>query len=429
MTHLNPHRIDRQVVYGFLFLGLVGLLILGTVAQYRGVFEDNVVVTVEADRAGLTLAKGAAIKLRGVEIGRVGEVEDDDGTVKIELEIDEDKIDQVPADVTAQIVPPTAFGAKYVQLTEPDESTADPISAGAVIPGTRVTVEVDEAFENLTQVLDVARPAEVNAALTAAAGAVDQRGALIGELISQTDAYLVSFNPALPTLSEDLRVADDILDVYAAARPDLVSTLDQTGDISDTLVRQRASLQALERSLTTFGDEADVLLRSSEEGIVTSLNLLEPVSRTLERYSPEIPCLILGLASLNEFAERAVGGIHPGLYALARLIPARDPYTYEENLPLLGEDRGPACYGLPFVHPPRPSGPRRTSTPGRTPTSVPSPRPTRPRSTPCSGCSREGRACHETERRTQETTRRPGQADRVPGARRGRHRVGRGHHR
>jgi phospholipid/cholesterol/gamma-HCH transport system substrate-binding protein len=351
MTHLNPHRIDRQVVYGFLFLGLVGLLILGTIAQYRGVFEDNVVVTVEADRAGLTLAKGAAIKLRGVEIGRVGEVEDDDGTVKIKLEIDEDKIDQVPADVTAQIVPPTAFGAKYVQLTEPDGSTADPISAGAVIPGTRVTVEVDEAFENLTQVLDVARPAEVNAALTAAAGAVDQRGALIGELISQTDAYLVSFNPALPTLSEDLRVADDVLDVYAAARPDLVSTLDQTGDISDTLVRQRASLQALERSLTTFGDEADVLLRSSEEGIVTSLNLLEPVSRTLERYSPEIPCLILGLASLNEFAERAVGGIHPGLYALARLIPARDPYTYEENLPMLGEDRGPACYGLPFVTP------------------------------------------------------------------------------
>ena len=30
MTHLNPHRIDRQVVYGVLFLALVGLLIAGT---------------------------------------------------------------------------------------------------------------------------------------------------------------------------------------------------------------------------------------------------------------------------------------------------------------------------------------------------------------------------------------------------------------
>ncbi len=351
MTHLNPHRIDRQVVYGFVFIGLIGLLVLGTIAHYRGVFEDNVVVTVEADRAGLTLAKGAAVKLRGVEIGKVGQIEDDGGTVTIELEIDHDKVGQVPADVTAQIVPPTAFGAKYVQLTEPAGSTAEPIEAGAVIPGTRVTVEVDEAFENLTQVLAVARPAEVNAALTATADAVDQRGALIGEIITQTDAYLVSFNPALPTLSEDLRVADDVLDVYESARPDLVNTLDQTGDISDTLVRQRASLQALERSLTTFSDEADVLLRSSEEGIVTSLNLLEPVSRTVERYSPELPCLLLGLETLNQAEELAVGGIHPGLYAMTRLLPARDPYTYEENLPLIGDDRGPACYGLPYVTP------------------------------------------------------------------------------
>jgi phospholipid/cholesterol/gamma-HCH transport system substrate-binding protein len=351
MTHLNPHRIDRQVVYGLLFIGLVGLVVLGTIAHYRGAFEDNVVVTVEADRAGLTLAKGAPIKLRGVEVGNVGEVETDGETVMIQLEIDADDVDRVPADVTAQIVPPTAFGAKYVQLTVPPGSAAEPIAAGAVIPATRVTVEVDEAFENLTQVLKVARPAEVNAALTAAAGAVEQRGELIGRLISQTDEYLVSFNPALSTLSADLRRADDVLDVYEAARPDLVSTLSQTGDISDTLVRQQASLRAFERSLTTFSSEADVLLRSSEKGIVTSLNLLEPISRTLERYSPELPCVVLGLASLNKVVEPALGGIHPGLYALMRLIPARDPYTYGQNLPLLGEDRGPACYGLPYVTP------------------------------------------------------------------------------
>jgi phospholipid/cholesterol/gamma-HCH transport system substrate-binding protein len=351
MTHLNPHRIDRQVIYGLLFLGLVGLLIAGTIAHYRGAFEKNVVVIVEADRAGLTLAKGAPIKLRGVEIGRVGGIDLDGETVMIELEIDDDKIDKVPADVTAQIVPPTAFGAKYVQLTAPAGTSAEPIEAGAVVPATRVTVEVDEAFENLTQVLDVARPAEVNAALTASAGALDQRGLLIGELISQTDRYLVSFNQALPTLSEDLRATDDVLDVYEAARPDLISTLAQTGNISDTLVRQQASLRALERSLTTFSREADVLLRSSEQGIVTALNLAEPVNRTLERYSPELPCVVLGLALLNKAEEGAVGGNRPGLTTLTRLIPARDPYTFEENLPLLGEDGGPACFGLPYVTP------------------------------------------------------------------------------
>ena len=372
----SPHRIDRQVVYGFLFLGLVGLLVAGTIAQYRGVFEDNVVVTVEADRAGLTLAKGAPIKLRGVEIGDVGEIDVDGETVMVELEIDDDKAELVPADVTAQIVPPTAFGAKYVQLTPPPGSTAGRIEAGAVIPATRVTVEVDEAFENLTEVLDVARPAEVDAALTAVASAVDQRGLLIGELISQTDQYLTSLNPALPTFSSDLRVADDVLDVYEAARPDLVSTLAQTGDISDALVRQHASLRAIERSLTGFSEEADVLLRSSEEGIVTSLTLLEPVTRTLERYSPELPCVVLGLVAVNGPMEAAIGGTNPGLTTHSRLIPRRDPYTYGENMPLIGEDRGPECFGLPSITPAEATAPPPSLRTGANPHAGPQPPPT-----------------------------------------------------
>lgn len=344
----HSHRIDRQVVYGFVFLALIVGLIAGTIAKYRGAFEDTVEVTVEADRAGLTLASGAPIKLRGVEVGTVGEIDTDGRRVRITLAIDKDKVDRVPADVTAQIVPPTAFGAKYVQLT-PVEEGGPTIEAGAVIPADKVTVEVDEAFENLTKVLDVARPAEVNSALTAVAGALDQRGRLIGDLISQTDAYLVSFNPSLRTLSADLRVADDVADVYDVARPDLVAALSQAGTVSTTLVRQQASLRALERSLTGFSDEADTLLRSSEKGLVTTLELLGPVTKVLERYAPELPCLVLGLARTNALAEAAVGGTHPGITTITRLVPGRDPYTYQENLPLVGDDRGPACYGLPVI--------------------------------------------------------------------------------
>ncbi|MEZ0580245.1 MCE family protein [Nocardioides sp. MH1] len=345
----HPHRIDRQVVYGVIFLALIVGLIAGTIAKYRGAFDDTVEVTVQADRAGLTLSPGAPIKLRGVEIGAVEDIVTDGEQVTITLEIDSDKVDRVPADLTAQIVPPTAFGAKYVQLTPVGEGSDERIQAGAVIPADRVTVEVDEAFEHLTQVLDAAPPAEVNAALTAVAGAVDERGQLIGDLISQTDAYLRTFNPSLRTLSADLRVADDVADVYELARPDLVATLSQTGTVSQTLVRQQASLRALERSLTGFSVEADTVLRDSERSLVTSLELLGPVTKVLERYSPELPCVLLGLASANQLAEDAVGGTHPGITTITRIIPGRAPYTYQENLPIVGDDRGPRCYGLPYV--------------------------------------------------------------------------------
>lgn len=350
MTTGRRPRADRRVVQGLVFLLLLVALVVGTVALYRGAFDDTVEVRVRSDRAGLTLAEGAPVKLRGVVVGSVGRLATDGERVTITLELDRDVVDRVPADVSAQIVPPTAFGAKYVQLTPTGEG-GPAIEAGAVIAADKVTVEVDEAFESLARVLDVARPTEVNAALTAAAGALDARGRVIGELISQTDRYLRSLNPSLRSLSDDLAVADDVTDVYEAARPDLVATLSRTGTLSRVVVRQRASLQALERGLTGFSDEADSLLRSSESGLVTSLRLLEPVTAVLERYSPELPCLVLGLVRTNKLAEAAVGGTHPGLTTITRLIPGRGAYTYRDNLPVVGDDRGPTCYGLPDIDP------------------------------------------------------------------------------
>lgn len=359
MTTTTSRGLDRQVLYGVLFVALIAAVIVGTIAKYRGAFDDSVVVTVEADRAGLTLAEGAPIKFHGVEVGKVGAIESTltrkggvaGKSVRIRLEIDSGELTKIPADVTAQIVPPTAFGAKYVQLTAAYDGDNAPLAEGAVIPADRVTVEVDEAFENLTKVLNVARPADVNAALTAVAGAVDERGELIGDLITQTDTYLRALNPSLQTLAQDLRVADDVADVYAVARPDLISSFDHLGTVSDTVVRRQASLRALERSLTGFSDQADILLRSSKGGLVTSLKLLQPVSDVLARYSPELPCVVLGLASANKLAEAAVGGTNPGVTTITRIIPGRDPYKPGENLPQIGADNGPACYGLPYITP------------------------------------------------------------------------------
>lgn len=351
-TVKKHQTIDRNVTLGLAMVLLIGAVVAGTIAQYRGAFDSTVDVTVESDRAGLTLSPGTPVKLYGVEVGTVGKIDTDGQRVEIELKLDSDEVDNVPSDVSAQIVPPTAFGAKYVQLTVNEGSIGGPtIQAGDVIPGTRVTVEINEAFVNLTKVLDVAKPAEVNSALTAVADAVDQRGEVIGRLITQTDAYLTSFNPSLNTLSDDLRVADDVADIYNVVRPDLVDTVDNAATTSDTVVSQQASLRALELSLTSFSNSTDMLVRSSQQGLVTSLNLLAPVTSVLARYSPELPCLVLGLASANKLAEAAVGGTNPGVTTITRIVPGRKAYATPDDLAVLGENRGPACFGLPYVTP------------------------------------------------------------------------------
>lgn len=345
------HLLDRKTAYGIIFVAIIALVIAATIASYKGAFASTVPVHVHTDRAGLTLAHGAPVKYRGVQVGHVDQITTDGRTVDVRLAMNSGDVAMVPAGVTAQIVPPTAFGGKYVQLTSAPHAATIPMAAGDVIEATKVTVEINDAFENLTQVLNAAHPAQVNQALAAVAGAVDGRGELIGNLITQTDTYLRSLNPSLQTLSTDLGRTDEVVDAYARSEHDLVNTFANLGTTSQTLVQQQASLKALELSLTSFSGKADSFLKLTRHGIVTTLTTLQPVSQVLARYSPELPCTILGLSSINKLAEAVVGGTNPGITTISRFVPGRDPYTYPRNLPLLGEDRGPACYGLPYVTP------------------------------------------------------------------------------
>lgn len=352
MSHTQAK--DRRTLYGFAFLAIIALLIALTVAMYKGVFKSTQQITVDASRAGLTLASGAPVKLRGVEVGTVDKVTEvggiDGKAVRITLKIDSGEMKNIPSDVTAEIVPPTAFGGKYIQL-DPGSSTASAIAAGSTIQANKVTVEVDTAFENLTKVLNAARPAQVDAALTAVAEAVDQRGPALGNLIGTTNKYLATFNQFLGSLTNDIRSGQGVASTYATVRPDLVALAQQAGVTSETLVQQQKSLHSFELGLTSFDGALSGLLGTSGHLIASTVNLYGPVAALVAQYSPELPCTVQGLASANKLAEAAVGGTHPGVTTITRIVPARDPYTYGKNLPTMGATNGPACYGLPYVTP------------------------------------------------------------------------------
>lgn len=340
----------RNFLYGTTFLaGLVGMVFL-TVAAYNGDFRDRAPVTLKTTRAGLTMDTGAPVKLRGVEVGKVTEVRPDGEGAVIRLELDPAQLAHIPADVEARIVPPTAFGAKYVELVTRDRIGVGPaIRAGAVIEGDDVTVEVDQTFAQLTRVLNVAKPAEVNSALTALATTLDQRGEQIGQLVAKVDTYLKALNPSLPTLTTDLRRAESVLDTYDTAMPALLDTLEDVTATSRTISEQEASLQALLLSLRSFSNETDRLVATNRRNAIAMLRSLAPVADVLAKYSPELPCVIQGVVVQSHGTERVIGGTNPGVTTRTRLQPADDPYRYPYDLPEIGDTRGPNCFGLPAV--------------------------------------------------------------------------------
>lgn len=342
-----PSRNTRHLLLGAGLLAIIAGLTVGTVALYQDVFADTRKVTVLTDRAGLTMDSGAAVKVRGVEVGSVAEVVTVDGGAELELKIDADKIDLLPAEVSAQIVPPTAFGQKYVQLTA--EGDTGTLASGAVIRADDVTTEINEAFSSMSRVLAVARPREVAGALTAVAGALDTRGERINDLVDDTEELLAKFNPALPALANDIRRINDVLGTYDAASADLVDFLGSGTTTAETVSSRQKDLRSLLGGVESFAEQVDSTTSRHGATLAAALRELDPTTRLLAKYSPMLPCTIEGAATFKQDLEEAVGVTNPGITGLTRLQPGDAPYRAPKHLPQVTDKGGPNCFGLPYV--------------------------------------------------------------------------------
>ena len=111
-----------------LVLSIVAILVIAA-GMFTGMFNSYVPVTVTSARAGLVMDSGAKVKMRGVQVGRVAGI-DGGAPVRLKLELFPDRVDHIPANVQAEILATTAFGAKYVDLVVPEHPRPQRISAG-----------------------------------------------------------------------------------------------------------------------------------------------------------------------------------------------------------------------------------------------------------------------------------------------------------
>jgi phospholipid/cholesterol/gamma-HCH transport system substrate-binding protein len=341
-------------------IGLAGLLAFVLIvsfclAQYNQAFRSFVPVTVQADRAGLLMDSGSKVKLHGVVVGSVGKVTTTGQGASIALQLDPGMIDKIPSGVSADLVPPTVFGAKYVALM-PSGTGEGHLQPNAVIGNSNVTSEINTTFDAVLKTLQAMRPAELNAMLNSVATTLQGKGKQIGDLIRETNDYLHQFNPSLPALTGDLPKASDVSDLYNQVTPDLMRTLDNGGALSDTLVQQRTQLNAFLLSFTRLGNDTSSFLAQNGQALTTTLDFLQPTIQLLSRYSPELPCLFGGLVRNDQLLSGvlggpAMGGTHRELNVTATVLTRSLPaYKYPQDLPVVGADTGPDCHDLPVVN-------------------------------------------------------------------------------
>ncbi|QLL09892.1 MCE family protein [Mycobacterium vicinigordonae] len=334
--------------------GIVTTIALVCSALFEETFKSFVPVKLVSDRGGLVMESGARVKFRGVEVGRVANISGGTQPLSLTLEMFPDQMRYIPANVQAEIKANTVFGAKFVDLIDPEQPSRQRLTAGAVLRSKNVSTEVNTLFENIVDLLKQIDVDKLHSVLTALAEGVRGQGERMGQAITGANNVLLAVNPRMDTITQNWRSFKGFSDAYSAAAKDILATLDAASATSSTIVQHSKDLDSLLLSTIGFSRRGIDLLGPNMDNFINGINVLEPTTNLLLRYSPTYTCLLVGSKYYLDNGGYAAYGGNGRTYLIdAGLLFGDDPYRYPDNLPIVAAKGGPGgrpgCGSLPDV--------------------------------------------------------------------------------
>jgi phospholipid/cholesterol/gamma-HCH transport system substrate-binding protein len=343
-------------------LGLAFVIALAAAASlsvlsYRKAFTPVLWVTVRTDHTGLQLNQGADVKLRGVIVGEVRDVAADGQKATLRLALEPDQARRIPDNVTARMLPKTLFGERYVALQAPSDASAEMLHDGSVISQDRSSsaVELERILDEVLPLLRAIQPDKLAATLGALATALDGRGEQLGNDLTTFDHYLAAVDAQMPTVRADITKLAQVLSTYDEALPDLMAVLRNVTVTATTVSDQRDQLAAFLDDTTDLADSTRTFLDRYGDRIIQLGSVSAPVLGLLASYSPEYPCLLQGLVSLQPNVEQVFAGGQ--MHITIEITRDNGGYQRGRDDPVYGAHNGPDCRGLPHPVEPAPHVP------------------------------------------------------------------------
>jgi phospholipid/cholesterol/gamma-HCH transport system substrate-binding protein len=332
-----------------LLAGLVVAFAVLTYLSYTAAFTPTESITVAAPRAGLVMEKGAKVKYRGLQVGKVEDVSYSGDQARLKLAINSDQLGFIPSNATVHIAGNTIFGAKSVEFRVPDSPSKKSLRPDSLVQAKDVQLEVNTLFQSLIDLLHKIDPVELNGTLSALSEGFRGHGDDFGALLAGLNTLAQQSNPKLPALKEDFRKAGIVTNVYADAAPDLNTVFDSLPTINRTVVDQQNNLDTTLLATIGLANNAYDTLAPAEQNLIDAINRLRAPLKVASDYSPEFGCLFAGIErGIKEFAP-LLGVRKAGLFTSSSFVLGAPSYTYPESLPIVNGSGGPNCRGLPDI--------------------------------------------------------------------------------
>lgn len=333
-------------------------------AKSNGTLDARVPVVAQLTSVGDGLPMKSDVKYRGVLVGMVRSVQPalHGGDNIVQIDLRPQYVDNIPASVTARIVPGNAFAVSTVQLVD-EGAGGPPIRSGDIIEqdATLPTQLFQTTLAKLRELVDAAGRPETDHTLgimrtiaDATAGKGPELTAAaqgLNRIVAEMNALRVeeSGPPTLQTWTSAITA-------LGSTAPELLDSLQNAVQPMRTVAEQHAALG----NLLTGGNHTMGTLRTAMDnhtdnlvGITTNLT---PVIGVLADRSGKFPAVAVGLNNVvdgffNEMWTRTDQKVTFTFKLVVSLTPLR--LYNRADCPVYGPLRGPSCEtapeGIPVV--------------------------------------------------------------------------------
>jgi phospholipid/cholesterol/gamma-HCH transport system substrate-binding protein len=339
-------KVPRRLA-GLAFLLVLSLLAWVSVAVYQKQFTPAVLVTVRTSSVGNEMNYGAAVMVRGVQVGEVRQITATGTGASLELALQPAAARSLPANVSAELLPTTLFGERYVDLVLPAAPVPARLADVRFIgeDRSRDAIELQRVFDSLLPLLRAIQPEQLSVALTAIAQGLRGRGQEFGATMTELDRVLGQLNPRLPALDADIRELAGFAAAYNRAAPGILTALSDFTVTGQTIVDEQRQLAALYPAVATASDTLKSFLAANKKNIIQLSAGSTAVLRALARYAPEFPCTLAALVRFEPAIDKVLGQgtRQPGVHVIAHIVPPRRGYVPVADAPAFTRNTGPAC--------------------------------------------------------------------------------------
>lgn len=332
MAFLRSRRREQTrndlAVQGIVFVIVLALACGFLALKLQGSFGKTVPVTAQLQTAGGSLRTGVDVKMRGMIVGKVAAVEGGAGQVRLSLQIDEDEVGQIPANVQARVLPASVFGTSYVDLVAPKgAAVGTALRAGDVVKQdlSQKTVELQTALDSIDTLVDALGPSELATALHTVASALDGRGEDLGNAIETFNSYINRVMPMVPEVRRDLRLLAENLNAIDRNAPDVLEAADDARITLNKLVDRRDQIGKMLGGASELLGDTDAFLRDHEAKYLQALGL----SQTLvDVFYDERVGFREGLVATGQLAMKLLTVLEDGYGRVEGIIYASGPDDY-----------------------------------------------------------------------------------------------------